>query len=272
MDFRETTVRGVPMRCAEQGDGFPVVLLHGIPTGPSLWRDVMPGVRGRCLAWEMVGYGDSIPAGRQRDLSVARQAEYLLAWLADRDIDRAVFAGHDLGGGVATIAALRERQRCAGLVLTNAVGYDSWPIPLMRVLAALAPLASLVPTGLFARAFPLLIAAGHDRREAADEAAPLHLRPYAEHDGAAALARQATWLHTRDTLQIADELPTLRVPSRVVWGAADPFQKVAYGERYAWDLGCELQRIEDGRHFTPEDHPDAIADAINEVVTEASGG
>ena len=34
----------------------------------------------RCLAFEMVGYGSSIPEGRGRDISVARQAEYLVAW------------------------------------------------------------------------------------------------------------------------------------------------------------------------------------------------
>ncbi len=37
----------------------------------------MPRVHGRCLAFEMVGYGDSIPAGRDREISVARQADYL---------------------------------------------------------------------------------------------------------------------------------------------------------------------------------------------------
>jgi pimeloyl-ACP methyl ester carboxylesterase len=53
------------------GEGFPVVLVHGIPTGPALWRHVLPQVRGgSLLAFEMVGYGDSIPAGRDRDISV----------------------------------------------------------------------------------------------------------------------------------------------------------------------------------------------------------
>jgi hypothetical protein len=42
-----------------------------------LWRHVLPQVRGgRLLAFEMVGYGESIPAGRDRDISVARQADY----------------------------------------------------------------------------------------------------------------------------------------------------------------------------------------------------
>jgi pimeloyl-ACP methyl ester carboxylesterase len=107
-----------------------VVQLHGIPTSWALWRHVLPQVRGgRLLALELAGYGESIPAGRDREISVARQADYLLAWLDHLDIERAVLVGHDLGGGVAQIAAVRQPRRCAGLVLTNAICYDSWPIP-----------------------------------------------------------------------------------------------------------------------------------------------
>lgn len=99
MDPRERVVANIPMRWLEHGEGFPVVFVHGIPTTPALWRSVMPRVDGRCLAFEMVGYGDSIPAGRGRDISVARQADYLLDWLDALEIERAVFVGHDLGGG-----------------------------------------------------------------------------------------------------------------------------------------------------------------------------
>jgi pimeloyl-ACP methyl ester carboxylesterase len=119
---QQATVRGVPMRWTEVGEGFPVVLVHGIPTSPALWRHVLPQVHGgRCLAFEMVGYGNSIPAGRDRDISVARQADYLLGWLEQLGVERAVLVGHDLGGGVAQIAAVHQPRRCAGLVLADAI-------------------------------------------------------------------------------------------------------------------------------------------------------
>ena len=133
MQEQQATVRGVPMRWTEAGEGLPVVLVHGIPTRPALWRHVLPQVQGgRCLAFELVGYGNSIPAGRDRDISVARQADYLLGWLEQLGVQRAVLVGHDLGGGVAQVAAVREPRRCAGLVLTNSICYDSWPIPSVR--------------------------------------------------------------------------------------------------------------------------------------------
>ena len=71
---------------------------------------------------------------------------------------------------------------------------------------------------------------------------------------------------------MADRLGDLDVPARVVWGAADPFQKVVHGQRLVRDLRTELWRIEGGRHFTPEDHLERLAAAINEVFGAATAG
>lgn len=78
------------------------------------------------MAWEMVGYGASIDEGRERDVSVAKQAEYLAAWMRAVGLDEgAVVVGHDLGGGVAQILAVRQPELVRGLVLANAICYDS---------------------------------------------------------------------------------------------------------------------------------------------------
>ena len=88
MESHAIDVRGVPLRWEEQGAGDPVILVHGIPTSPALWRHVVPLVEDvQVLAFEMLGYGESIPAGRQRDLSVGHQADYLLAWMDAVEID-----------------------------------------------------------------------------------------------------------------------------------------------------------------------------------------
>ena len=84
----------------------------------------------------MVGYAGSISAGRNRDISVAKQAEYLAGWMNALGLERAILAGHDLGGGVAQIAAVGHRDRYAGLFLTNAIAYDPWPIPSVKAMRA----------------------------------------------------------------------------------------------------------------------------------------
>lgn len=64
MESRTASVNGITTRWEEQGTGVPLVLVHGIPTCPALWRHVVPRITGaRCLAFEMTGYGASIPEG-----------------------------------------------------------------------------------------------------------------------------------------------------------------------------------------------------------------
>ena len=56
MQEQTATVDDTRMRWLEEGRGTPVVLVHGIPTSPVLWRHVAPRLAGmRVLAWEMTG-------------------------------------------------------------------------------------------------------------------------------------------------------------------------------------------------------------------------
>lgn len=266
MTSRELDVDGITTRWLEHGEGKAVVLVHGIPTSAALWRHVAPLVRGRVLAWEMTGYGSSIPFGRERDISVDAQARHLVRWLDAVDLERAVLGGHDLGGGVVQIAAVRAPERCAGLMLTNSIGYDSWPIPSVKAMRAVAPLVARLPEPLFRLTLRSFFRRGHDDTAQAEEALAVHGPHYAEHGGATALARQIRSLDVRDTIAVQDELRPLDVPARVVWGAADQFQKVSYGERLARDLRTDLRRIDGGKHWTPEDHPTEVAAALNELL------
>jgi pimeloyl-ACP methyl ester carboxylesterase len=222
MESRSVEVDGIRMRWEEHGEGVPVVFVHGIPTSPALWRGVIPRLEGvRALAWEMVGYGASIPEGRDRDISVGRQAEYLAQWLHALRIERAVLAGHDLGGGVVQIAAVRNPGLALGLFLTNAIGYDSWPIPSVDVMDTMGGLVEHFPEAVFKPIYSSFLRLGHDDQEIASESIKIHWANYAAHDAAEAFIRQVRGLSVHDTLAVRDDLPKLNVPARVVWGEAD---------------------------------------------------
>src|ERR671938_418057 len=115
MESRTIDVEDIRMRWEEEGEGVPVVFIHGIPTSPRLWRHVIPEVRdARSMAWEMVGYGASIEEGRNRDISVAKQADYVAAWMQEMGLESAFLVGHDLGGGVAQILAVHHPELVRG--------------------------------------------------------------------------------------------------------------------------------------------------------------
>jgi pimeloyl-ACP methyl ester carboxylesterase len=107
---------------------------------------------------------------------------------------------------------------------------------------------------------------GHATAEQAEEAFAAHWPHYEVHDRPGAFVRQVQALDNADTQAVAGALRGLGIPARIVWGAADQFQKIEYGEQLARDLGAPLRRIEGGKHFTPEDYPGIIAEEIGTLA------
>ncbi len=157
-----------------------------------------------------------------------------------------------------------------GLVLTNAISYDFWPIPQVKLLRAAAPLVERLPDEVFRFVYRSFMFQGHENRRQAGEAVSEHFPYYEAADDAAVFVRQVRSLNVRDTLAVSDRIPDLDVPARIVWGAADRFQKIGYGYRLAYELGATLDRVEDGKHFVPEDHPDRVASAVNALLKQAA--
>lgn len=269
---RQARIGDVPIRWRDYGgDGPPVVFIHGIPTSPLLWRHVVAQLEScRPLAWEMVGYSQSWEEGRERNISVRAQASYLHGWLENQGIENAILVGHDLGGGVAQIAAVADRDRFAGLVLTNSICYDSWPIPSVKAMRALGGMVGRTPPKLFRAVFSSFLRRGHDDQRVAAESIRVHWPNYDHESGPAAFVRQIRSLDVTDTMSVAPRLDELHLPARVVWGGADRFQKLSYGVRLARDLNAEIDVIDGGKHFVPEDQPDRIADAIRSLIKETA--
>ncbi len=271
MAEQEVVVAGTPMRWLEghSQSGLSVVFVHGIPTSPLLWRHVIGLLPNhRTLAWEMVGYGGSWAAGEGRDISLSAQADYLIAWIEALDVGNVLIVGHDLGGGVAQIAAVRRPGLFNGMVLTNAVCYDSWPIPSVRMMRRISGMVERTPSKLFRGIFSSFLRRGHDDQQVASDAITTHWRFYDHDQGPAAFARQIDSLRTKDTLSISSRLSDLSLPTTVVWGAADRFQKIHFGRRLARDLDARLDALERAKHFVPEDHPDRVAHAVRFVAQQ----
>ena len=54
-------ILGKKMAYVEEGEGDPIVFLHGNPTSSYLWRNILPHLTGlgRCIAPDLIGMGDS---------------------------------------------------------------------------------------------------------------------------------------------------------------------------------------------------------------------
>lgn len=264
----------LPIHWSEYGSGTPLVFVHGFPTSSLLWRRVIPLIdRARCLAVDMMGYGTSIPDGLDRDISPEAQADYLLRWLDyGVHLDRVILVGHGLGAGVVQIVASERPEVCLGVVLVNSVGYDDWSSPTARKLAAHSAVAARAPAAaLYGLLGPLFIRE-HSKLSSALSSVVVHVRPYRRYGGTGALVRQLQALRSPDTIPAPGRIHTSGIPARVACGSAERTETLRCAERLAADLDTAVTMVPGGRHFTPEDQPEAIARLVNSLVAELGHG
>jgi pimeloyl-ACP methyl ester carboxylesterase len=251
-----------------RGGGEPVVLLHGFPTSSLLWARVagfLPEGH-RVLLVDLLGYGRSDRPGG-RPLTLRAHAERVVELLDAFGINYACVVGHDVGAGIAQQLAVRWPQRVARLGLVSAVAYDGWPVRELRLARAMLPLTRHLPPTFLLSLLRKELLRGYAEPGAGLRSVARYVRPFGTPEGRDALVEHLLALDAAETQALAPRLKELVMPTAVVTGAHDPFLPPAVAERLAGDIpDATLEVIADGRHFLPEEHPRAVADAITRLL------
>jgi len=255
----------VRLHVAEAGDpGAPALLaVHGWPQHWWMWRKLIPTLAAhrRVICPDLRGLGWSgIP--HDRDYTKARMADDLVALLDRLGVDRAGYLGHDWGGWVGWLLAVRAPERIERLMAVSilhpwvppaAMLRNVWRLGYMAALGMPAVGAALVRDGRFVRA------ALGPRIADADAAVYVDVL----RDPARAEASSAWYRHFQ-----LREVPRMHalagarlgMPVRVLFGRHDPVQRpgqLAGLDRHAADLVVE---VVDGGHFLVDERPALVAD------------
>ena len=247
-----------------RGVGEPVVFLHGFPTSGHLWTDVIPLMPAghRLVVLDLLGYGRSDPPGG-RPLTLRAHAERVVALMDALGIHQACLVGHDLGGGVAQALAIDFPARVTRLALIDSVAFTGWPTRDVRLARTLLRLTGKVPPR-----WVLAVLRADLERGFADASRAVHsidrfIRPFTSDEGRFVFMQHLRALDARETRSLASRLGEIAAPTAVVWGAHDPFLKLKLGKRLAAAIpAATLEVVPSVRHFTPEDAPRPVADAI----------
>ncbi|MYS86138.1 alpha/beta fold hydrolase [Embleya scabrispora] len=102
-------------------DGPVLLLAHGFGCDLNMWRLVVPVLeeRFKVVRFDHVGAGRSDPAAwdPERYATLAGYADDVLAICAEAELRDVVFVGHSVSAMIGVLAAIREPERFAGLVL-----------------------------------------------------------------------------------------------------------------------------------------------------------
>lgn len=243
-----------------RGAGDPVILIHGFPTSSHLWSDVVPLMPPghRIVVLDLLGFGRSDrPQGRAVD--VAAHAHRLVALLDELHIERACVVGHGMGGGVAQALAARHGERVSHICLVDSVALDGRESLHAGITRAAMPVAQLLPFAALNALLRRDLLRGYDDPARGTHSVDLYLRPFASSDGRDALVAALR----------AGKKPTgvdargIKAPTSIVWGENDRAIPLSVGIRLRDAIpGARLTVIPGAKHFTPEERPREIADAI----------
>jgi pimeloyl-ACP methyl ester carboxylesterase len=241
---------GVRLAAQDDGDGTPVVLLHGLT---ATRRYVVMGSRAlersghRVVAYDARGHGRSSPAPEPGAYGYAHLAGDLEAVLDDLEIDRAVLAGASMGAHTLLRFALRKPQRVAALVVITPA-FDASTNDEPRRLARWDALADAFErggiAGFLAANGPARESPWHNKAEKViRQRLALHEHPKAIVDALRAVPRSHPFGGLAD-------LGAISVPVTVVASddEADPEHPRAIGEAYAAAIpGARVVTDEPGR-------------------------
>ncbi len=252
-----------------RGAGEPVVFLHGFPTSGHLWGDVvaqMPAGH-RLVVADLLGFGRSDPPGG-RALTLHAHAERIVGLLDILGIDRACIVGHDLGGGVAQSLAVHWPSRVSRLALIDSVAFNGWPSRDVRIARFLLPLIRHIPTDWLLPVVRADLERGYYDTVHATHSIDRYQRPFHSDDGRAVLLSHVAALDNRETLDLAERLHEISVPTAIIWGSHDPFLPMSLGKRLTHAIRASTIDVLSGaRHFTPEEEPREVAEILARLLT-----
>jgi len=263
---RRVHTSGGEIAYTDDGDGPPVVLIHGFPQSAFVWRDLGPllSSRFRVIVPDMLGSGDS-DRPVDEPIGLVAQAGYVAELVRALDIERYAVIGHSVGGGVAQLLAI-DHAGVDAMVLMSSTAFDAWPTLLTREIQRTPPdqeVELFVHSGMRA-AFRIGMA---DPDRLSEDQVAEYLRPWSGPDGVASFFRFARAMDGTGLVGRDDDLRALEIPVLIFWGEEDEFYPAAVAERLNETIPTSTLGLLPGcRHFLVEDAIETIGPMIYEYL------
>jgi pimeloyl-ACP methyl ester carboxylesterase len=252
-----TSIDGMRVRFVREGEGPPVLLLHGSGSSLDAFDGIAARLRSTCtvIRLDLPGFGLTGPRP-DRDYRIESYVAFLARFLDVQSVADCTVAGNSLGGNIAWNFALTFPERVRRLVLMNATGYPGKSLPTAIRLARNPITRPLVrragSRGVVARNLRGSVGAGFAvSEEMADRVHAMMSRP----------GNSAAFVDFANTEQAdrSTELRGLRVPTLVLRGDGID------GQHFARDIPGSREIVLPGvGHLMPEEAPAEVADAILE--------
>ena len=256
----------------DEGEGPPILFLHGNPTWSFLYRGIIIRLRKafRCVAPDYPGFGLSAHPPDYR-YTPEEHAEAVSALVRELDLGSLTIMGHDWGGPIGMQVALENTSRLRALVMGN-TWY--WPTEALHLKAFSWILSTGYLQGLILRKnlfVDRMLRVGV-KHKLAPEVMEQYRGPFPTVDsraGTAEFVRQLTlssnWLAQ---LESGVRRHLSHLPLLLTWGVEDLAYTPAFMDTFRRDFPQTRAVRLDAKHFIQEDAPGEVSQAIQDFLAD----
>ena len=266
-------VDGVRLHYQEAGDASapPMILIHGFAASNLVWSKVFlefAAAGYRVIAPDLPGYGYSAKP-RHLDYTIAGQAEMVVNFLRQLEIERAIFLGSSYGGAIAATIALDHPELVEKLIMVGAVN-NNRPTRYLLMRLFGSPIIGDVLSPLLVgsrRLLRLRMKRVYDRHswvldERRVDARHLPLSTRGAHRAIIRTVRR--W----DAERVSREAHLLTQPTLLLWGDTDREVPLADGERLHESIpGSRLIVFRECGHLPHEEYPETFVELVSEYCS-----
>lgn len=226
-------VEGTRVRFKDEGEGPPVILIHGFASSLETWDAVIPVLSKthRVIALDLKGFGwTDRPEG---DYSPWAQARIVRALMDRRGIARAAIVAHSWGSSVALALALGDEGRVSRIALYDAWVYED-QIPTFFRLARRGGTGEFLFSAYYSeRPDERLALAFYDPTVLQEKLAE-DVEKSLERPGTVAAALAA--VRGQQFAEVEKRYRTIKKPVLLLWGREDVVTTLDFGERLSREL------------------------------------
>jgi len=270
---------GHKMAYLDEGEGFPLVMVHGNPSWSYLYRNLVTGLLDnyRIIVPDHLGCGFSAKP-QDYPYTLANHIANLETLLEHCNIKRCILVVHDWGGAIGMGWAGSHPQQIAGLVVLNTAAFPSHHIPWRIAVCRWPLLGPLLVRGLNGFAGAAVFMAVAKKMEA--KIAQGFLAPYDSWANRVATLRfvqdipmsksHPTWPVLQD---VAENLTYLAAkPMLICWGGRDfCFNDYFYAQWQSRFPKAQCHYFPDAGHYVLEDAGPEILGLLRQFCKDVAG-
>lgn len=267
---------GYEMSYLDEGEGFPVVMVHGNPTWSFFYRNVVLKLRGkfRCIVPDHIGCGLSDKPGGKYPYTLDQRIADLGELLDRLDLKRFDLVVHDWGGTIGLGAALERFDKLRRVTILNTAAFVDSKIP-SRIAICRAPIiGKLLVQGLNGFAGPAA-KMSVSKKPLPEEVKAGFLYPYRSWSN-----RRAVYEFVKDIpmhvshssykrlISVEDQLLKLRKRDvTILWGGKDFCFNNHFLERWERFLpDATVFNYAEAGHYILEDETESCCEAIYQMA------